>query len=139
MKNFFLFLCLTSLVYSQDLYDWKVNRVLDGDTVEVNVDFLPKELGNKLYIRVWGVDTPEKGWRAHSEKENELGLKASEFTKQKIAQAKEVKIQLIMWDKFGGRVLGDVIIDGKSLRQLLLDNGYAREYYGNKKQSWDIR
>ena len=42
-----------------------------------------------------------------------------------------------MWDKFGGRVLGDLIIDGKSLRQLLLDNGYAREYYGDKKQSWN--
>lgn len=137
MKKILLFLCLTSLVYSQDLYDWPVSRVLDGDTVEVNVDFLPKELGNKLYIRVWGVDTPEKGWRAKSEKENEMGSKASEFTKQKITEAKEIKIQLIMWDKFGGRVLGDVIIDGKSLRQLLLDNGYAREYYGAKKEEWN--
>ena len=137
MKKILLFLCLTSLVYSQDLYDWKVTRVLDGDTVEVHVDFLPKELGNKLYVRVWGVDTPEKGWRAKSQYENELGLKASEFTKQKIANAKEVKIQIIMWDKFGGRVLGDLTIDGVSLRQLLLDNGYAREYYGAKKDSWD--
>jgi len=137
VKKILLFLCLTSLVYSQDLYDWKVTRVLDGDTVEVNVDFLPKELGNKLYVRVWGVDTPEKGWRAKSQRENELGLKASEFTKQQISEAKEIKIQIIMWDKFGGRVLGDVLIDGKSLRQLLLDNGYAREYYGTKKESWD--
>lgn len=133
-----LFLCFTSIVYSQDnLYNWKVTRAVDGDTIEVQVDFLPKELGNKLYIRVWGVDTPEKGWRAKSEHENELGLKASEFTKQKIAEAKDIKIQLIMWDKFGGRVLGDVVVDGKSLRQLLLDNGYAREYYGAKKDSWD--
>lgn len=137
MKKILLFLCLTSLVYSQDFYDWKVTRVLDGDTVEINVDFLPKELGNKLYVRVWGVDTPEKGWRAKSQHESELGLKATEFTRQKISEAKEIKISLIMWDKFGGRVLGDVIIDGRSLRQLLLDNGYAREYYGDKKQSWD--
>lgn len=137
MKKFLLFLYLTSLVYGQDLYNWPVTRVLDGDTVEVSVNFLPRELGNKLYIRVWGVDTPEKGWRAKSQHENELGLKASEFTKQKITEAKEIKIQLIMWDKFGGRVLGDVIIDGKSLRQLLLDNGYAREYYGAKKEEWN--
>jgi len=137
MKILLLFLYFTSLVYSQDLYDWEITRVLDGDTVEINVDFLPKELGNKLYVRVWGVDTPEKGWRAKSKHEGELGLKASEFTKQKIADAKDLKIQLIMWDKFGGRVLGDVIIDGMSLRQLLLDNGYAREYYGTKKESWD--
>ena len=43
------------------LYDWKVTRVLDGDTVEVQVDFLPKELGDRLLVRIWGVDTPEKG------------------------------------------------------------------------------
>jgi hypothetical protein len=30
-----------------------------------------------------------------------------------------------------------VIIDDKSLRKLLLENKYAREYYGNKKESWD--
>jgi endonuclease YncB( thermonuclease family) len=40
------------------------------------------------------------------------------------------------WDKYGGRVLGDVIVDGKSLRNLLITQGPAREYYGDKKQSW---
>jgi endonuclease YncB( thermonuclease family) len=137
MKKILLFLFLNSLAYSQDLYDWPVTRIIDGDTVQVNVNFLPKELGDRLYIRVWGVDTPEKGWRAKSQYENELGLKAFEFTKQKIAQAKEIKILVIMWDKFGGRILGDIIIDGVSLRQLLLDNGYAREYYGTKKEEWN--
>jgi len=136
VKKIILFLCLASLVYSQDLYDWKITRVIDGDTVEVQVNFLPKELGDKLKLRVWGVDTPEKGFRAHSEKEAELGLKSSEFTKNLISNAKEIKIDVIMWDKFGGRILGDVIIDGHSLRKLLLDNGYAREYYGTKKEVW---
>ena len=40
------------------------------------------------------------------------------------------------WDKYGGRVLGDIILDGQSLRALLIQNGYAREYYGEAKQSW---
>ena len=137
MRLFLLTLFLSSVLYAQGPYEWKVLRAIDGDTVEIQVDFLPSELGNKLHIRIWGVDTPEKGFRAQSEHEKELGLKASEFTKNAIVNAKEIKINLIMWDKFGGRVLGDLIIDGKSLRQLLLDNGYAREYYGDKKQSWD--
>lgn len=137
MRLFFLTLFLSSFLYAQGPYDWKVIRAIDGDTVEIQVDFLPSELGNKLHIRIWGVDTPEKGFRAQSEHEKELGLKASEFTKNAIANAKEIKINLIMWDKFGGRVLGDVLIDGKSLRQLLLDNHLAREYYGDKKKSWD--
>jgi len=137
MRLFFLTLFLSSVLYAQGPYEWKVIRAVDGDTVEIQIDFLPSELGNKLYVRVWGIDTPEKGFRAQSEHEKQLGLKASEFTKNAIANAKEIKINLIMWDKFGGRVLGDLIVDGKSLRQLLLDNGYAREYYGDKKKSWD--
>jgi endonuclease YncB( thermonuclease family) len=40
------------------------------------------------------------------------------------------------WDKYGGRVLGDVILDGKSLREMLIEKGYAREYYGEAKTSW---
>jgi endonuclease YncB( thermonuclease family) len=130
-----LFLCSTLL--AENLYNWKVIRAIDGDTVEIQVDFLPKELGDKLHVRIWGVDTPEKGFRAHSVHEAELGEKASAFTKELIATAKDIKVTLIMWDKFGGRVLGDLIIDGKSLRQQLLDNGFAREYYGTKKVSWD--
>lgn len=137
MIRLFLSLILfVSLSYSNTLYSWKVSRVIDGDTIEFIVDFLPSELGNKLKLRVWGVDTPEKGFRAHNEHEEHLGEKSSNYTKKLIEEAKDIKIQLIMWDKFGGRVLGDVIIDGKSLRQLLLDNGYAREYYGAKKEPW---
>ena len=137
MKKLLLFLCLGSIVCGQDLYNWKVTRVVDGDTVEVEVNFLPKELGSKLYVRIWGVDTPEKGFRAQSEYEAQLGENASMFTKELIINAKEIKINLVMWDKYGGRVLGDVIIDGQSLRKLLLDNGFAREYYGQKKETWE--
>jgi hypothetical protein len=32
--------------------------------------------------------------------------------------------------------LGDAIIDGKSLREMLISNGYAREYFGDTKKSW---
>ena len=53
-----------------------------------------------------------------------------------IANGKVIKVAIYKWDKFGGRVLGDVIIDGKSLRHALIEKGYAREYYGDKKESW---
>jgi len=138
MRTFLFVLLLTCHLYAEphQLYDWHINRVVDGDTVEVHVDFLPKELGEKLLIRVWGVDTPEKGWRAKSEKESQMGFEATEFTKKEVTNAKNIKINVIGWDKYGGRILGDVILDGQSLRELLLKNGYAREYYGDKKQDW---
>lgn len=134
--RFLYVLLLSTLFCRAELYNWKVIRVVDGDTIEFQADFLPPELGNHLSVRVWGVDTPEKGWRAKSEKENELGLAASEFTKKYVQNSKKIQVHLIGWDKYGGRVLGDVFLDGISLRELLLKNGYAREYYGDKKQDW---
>jgi endonuclease YncB( thermonuclease family) len=85
---------------------------------------------------VFGVDTPEKGHRAKCPQEAQRGEMASAFTKQQIASAQRRQVVLMDWDKFGGRVLGDVLLDGRSLRQMLIQNGFAREYYGEAKQSW---
>ena len=118
------------------VYDFKIMRVIDGDTVEFEAPFLVDPLPKKLSIRVWGVDTPEKSFRAKCEKEAAMGAEATKFTKDLVANAKTTQISIYQWDKFGGRVLGDVIIDGNSLTKMLLDKGYAREYYGDAKQSW---
>ena len=117
-------------------YDLKILRVIDGDTVEFEAPFLPEPLDKKLSIRVWGVDTPEKSFRAKCEKEAAMGAEASKFTKDLIANAATTQISIYEWDKFGGRVLGDIILDGKSLRAMLIQNGFAREYFGEAKTSW---
>lgn len=136
----FLLMFLPTLALAKDVemkkYDYKVTRVLDGDTVGFEAKFLPDPLKKELLIRVYGVDTPEKGFRAKCESENTKGLAATEFTKKSVASAKKIEVAIADWDKFGGRVLGDVILDGQSLRSLLIKNGYAREYYGEAKQSW---
>ena len=118
------------------VYDVVVTRVIDGDTIAFEANWLPDPLKKELSIRVFGVDTPEKGSRASCEEENNKAKKASEFTTKTIRNAKRVQIELMDWDKYGGRVLGDVIIDGKSLRAELIRLKLAREYYGEKKTSW---
>lgn len=118
------------------LYNYKIIRVIDGDTVAIAATFLPVPLKPELSLRIFGVDTPEKGFRAACDSEREVANKASEFTKQQLASAKKIKVLLMDWDKYGGRVLGDVIYDGKSLRAELIKNGLAREYFGDKKKSW---
>jgi micrococcal nuclease len=117
-------------------YDAVLTRVIDGDTVAFQADFLPAPLKKELSIRVFGVDTPEKGFRAKCPKEDEMGKAASEFTKKAVAQAQKRQVILMDWDKYGGRVLGDVLLNGQSLREMLIKNGFAREYYGEAKQSW---
>jgi endonuclease YncB( thermonuclease family) len=118
------------------IYDANITRVIDGDTVAFEAAWLPEPLKKELSIRVFGVDTPEKGFRAQCPKEDVMGQKASEFTKHAVASAQKRQVILMDWDKYGGRVLGDVILDGKSLRQALIANGLAREYYGEAKTSW---
>jgi endonuclease YncB( thermonuclease family) len=141
-KLFLLLLIVPCLALAQPkqkpgvTYDAVITRVIDGDTVAFQAPFLPAPLKPELSIRVFGVDTPEKGFRAQCPSEAQRGEAASAFTKQAIAQAAQRQIVLIDWDKYGGRVLGDVLLNGQSLRQMLIANGFAREYYGEAKQSW---
>lgn len=117
-------------------YDAVITRVIDGDTVAFQAPFLPDPLKKELSIRVYGVDTPEKGFRAACPSEAQRGEAASAFTKQAIAGSQKRQIVIIDWDKYGGRVLGDVLLNGQSLRTMLIQNGFAREYYGEAKTSW---
>lgn len=117
-------------------YDAQILGVSDGDTIVIAAPFLPAPLKPQLAVRIFGVDTPEKGHRAQCPSEAQRGEMATQFTKQLVSKGRQFQVTLYGWDKFGGRVLGDIIVDGQSVRQGLIANGLAREYYGEAKQSW---
>jgi endonuclease YncB( thermonuclease family) len=131
-----LMLLLFANTASAEIYDYPITRIIDGDTVEFQAAFLPPPLKPVLSIRVLGVDTPEKGVRAKCPEEALLGEASSKFTKNMVANSKKQQVSIVKWDKFGGRVLGDVLLDGKSLSEELINQGYARPYFGKKKESW---
>jgi len=118
------------------IHDFKVIAVKDGDTVVIEAPYLPAPLKPQLSIRILGVDTPEKAPRAKCDKEAAGGAAATEFTKKAVANAKQIQVELVDWDKFGGRVLGDVILDGQRLSQMLIKNNLARPYFCEAKASW---
>lgn len=128
----------TALAGNPGPFSWPVTKVIDGDTIQVDPDWLPD--GLKLSIRVLGVDTPEKAPKAKCTKEADLGKKATDFTTKMVADAQARKAPItftgIEWDKFGGRMLARVSIDGKDLTTELIKAGLAREYHGEKKASW---
>ena len=141
MKKFLLMLALVpALSFAQQkagvTYDVLLTRVIDGDTVGFQANWLPPPLKKELSIRVYGVDTPEKSFRAKCPSEAQRGEAATAFTKELINKSTKRQIILMDWDKYGGRVLGDILLDDKSLRQQLIANGYAREYFGEAKTSW---
>jgi endonuclease YncB( thermonuclease family) len=118
------------------VYDAQIIRVSDGDTIVIAAPFLPQPLKPELAVRIYGVDTPEKGFRGQCDSEKQRGEAASLFTKNLVQASQQRQVVLYGWDKFGGRVLGDIILNGQSLRAQLIANGHAREYYGDAKQSW---
>jgi endonuclease YncB( thermonuclease family) len=142
MKKLLLVLLATPLLaFAQKTpqgvtYDAQIVRVSDGDTVVIAAPFLPAPLKPELAVRIFGVDTPEKGFRAQCPSEDARGQAASEFTKKAVSASTQRQVVLYGWDKFGGRVLGDIILNGQSLRTMLIKNGFAREYFGEAKQSW---
>lgn len=141
-----LFFVLSTIAIANP-YNWKVVRVIDGDTVEfepAESDWkVPAEIQSNPRLRVFGVDTPEK--KGKCDKESAAGLAATKFTTDLVANAKSVQIYLMpksergaikAFDKFSNRYLGDVIVDGESLSELLIKNKHARAYFGDAKQSW---
>lgn len=113
---------------------YKVLRVIDGDTIEVLADDLPEPL-QKLKIRLAGVDTPEKGSRAKCDRERELAVKASDFTRNAINSSDNIYFVIHGWGSFA-RILADVYINDQNLANSLIGEGLAMPYQGNNKPDW---
>lgn len=127
--------CVCTAALAAD-YEWLVLRVVDGDTVAVDASAnMPPELAG-LSVRLRGVDTPEKGGRAKCESEREAGQAATAFTTAAIAEAQHILVRGPEWGKWGGRVLADLILDGRSLSGQLIAVGHGRPYDGGRRDSW---
>ena len=117
----------------------KINRVLDGDTIDVTID-LGFDLYKKERVRVAGVDTPEK--RTRDLEEKALGIDATNWLKDKLKDAlagdDELSIRTELVGGVGkyGRLLGWLYIgdDEYSLNEQMIEQGYAWAYDGGTKQ-----
>lgn len=64
-----IFLILSFNAFAKD-YDWKVVGVVDGDTLKVEMPYLPEEL--KVSVRVLGIDTQKKDLKLNAQKKINL-------------------------------------------------------------------
>ena len=115
-------------------YACKVERVVDGDTVDVVLN-LGFDIMYKSRVRLYGIDTPESRTRNLDEKAR--GKMASAFLKNAIDTGEKVVIQTKLKDSRGkfGRVLGNIIVDGININQLMIDNYHAAAYFGQSKEA----
>ena len=112
----------------------KVERVIDGDTIEVRAAIW---LGQTLTVRVRidGVDAPEL--QARCADERKLALAARDYLARRLEGA-SVKLTRVVYDKYGGRVRADVADGNGDIGRALLAAGLARPYHGERREPWCV-
>lgn len=131
---------LVSLAKSDCQHDEKTFRCIkvlknyDGDTLTVNIPDVPPLLGKNISVRVFGIDTPEV--RTKNQCEKEAGRIARNLVSSTLKNAKKVELHNVQRDKYF-RILADVMVDGKSLKDILLKNNLAYAYDGGTKKHPD--
>jgi micrococcal nuclease len=103
-------------------YKAKVLNIVDGDTIDVTID-----LGLQIYsnqrIRLYGIDTPERGQAGFSEATARL---------RSLIEGKEVSLKTHKVSKYG-QYLGEISVDGVDVNRIMITEGFAKEYFGGTK------
>ena len=116
----------------------KIDKVLDGDTIDVTID-LGFDLYKKERVRVAGVDTPEK--RTRNLEEKALGIDATNWLKKELEDVLAGDDELIVRTELHGgvgkygRLLGWLYVGDEqvSLNEQMIEQGYAHAYDGGTK------
>ena len=113
-------------------YRTKIRRIVDGDTVDVDIDLGFGMILSKQRIRLYGIDTPES--RTRDKEEKFYGELASRFLKDQCKKGSCIILRTYL-DKKGkyGRMLGEIIVDGVNINQLMIEEYMAVEYHGQTK------
>ena len=116
-------------------YKCKLVKVVDGDTIDVDIDLGFGVWMRNQRIRLYGIDTPESRTRDLNEKK--YGLMAKEYLKERISNGAILKTRLDGKGKYG-RILGEFIVLDNEVRvnvnQEMIDNHYGVAYYGKSKK-----
>lgn len=112
-----------------------VHDCYDGDTCTVTLhdQFLPAVFGDRISVRLAGIDTPER--RGNCSVERALAAEARQLLRSHLAQATRVDLVDPQRDKYF-RLNGKLLADGHSMSTVLLAAGLARRYNGGTRLPW---
>ena len=105
-------------------------RNYDGDTITFNLPSLHPIIGEKISIRVNGIDTPEI--KGKCEKEKYDAKQAQQMVADILKDAEQIDLKNMERGKYF-RIAADVIVDGENLADILIETGVAVRYDGGKK------
>lgn len=110
-----------------------VTSIYDGDTFRANIAGWPAIIGQRVPIRINGIDTPEL--RGKCEVEKKLARQAKQLTVATLRAGKHIQLNNMQRGKYF-RIIADVMVDGKSLATELVNAGLAVPYHGGTKINW---
>jgi len=110
-----------------DIQVSKFVKNYDADTITVNIEGWPRIIGEKISIRVNGIDTPEM--RGGTDYSKALAKQAKAFVKALCDSAEKIVLKHPQRGKYF-RIVADVEIDGRDLGEMLIMLGYAKKYDG---------
>ena len=117
-------------------YKFELDRVVDGDTIDVDIALGFDVMLKKQRIRLYGMNTPES--RTRDLEEKKYGLAAKARLKELLEKGETLSLRTAIDKKARGkygRILGTLYADGVNLNQQLLDEGHAIGYFGGTKNS----
>lgn len=112
----------------------EVTSIYDGDTFRCNIAGYPEIAGERIGIRINGIDTPEM--RDSRPAIKALARKAKQYTVQRLREGAEIVLRNMQRGKYF-RIVADVYVDGSSLGEELITAGLAKPYDGGKKPKWE--
>ena len=134
---FSIVLLFASSVYAKSFGDYEgaiYLRNYDGDTITFNLPDLHPIVGEKIAIRVNGIDTPEI--RGKCDKEKYDAQQAKDMVTDILKDAKQITLKNMERGKYF-RIAADVIVDEENLADMLIEAGIAVRYDGGKKmKNW---
>lgn len=112
----------------------KVVSVYDGDTIKVNIANYPAIVGQAVSIRIRGIDAPEM--RAKCPVEKIKAIEARDYLRAVLASGEVIELHNVQRGKYF-RLVANVIVDGKDVSQIMIDEQLVRPYSGKSKRlSW---
>ena len=127
---FIIFQVALSKTYCDNITDFEIVKVRDGDTFVINVKNIPDVFGEEIAVRIRGIDTPELN--DEREEIRAIAIKAKEELEKLFNSGNKIILYDLGRDKYF-RLLASVKVGDIDIAEYMIKKGLAKKYDGGKK------
>lgn len=123
-------LIIQAKTYYDNITDFEIVKVRDGDTFVINVKNIPDVFGEEIAVRIRGIDTPELN--DERDEIQKISIQAKEELERLLYSGEKVVLYDLGRDKYF-RLLASVKVGDIDIAEYMIERGLAKEYDGGKK------